>query len=91
MSETSDKIKIMQAFEDGETVEVQLNREGHWGRVIYTNWDWASNNYRVKRQPREFYALPDSEEGRRVFVPAEKAHVAFAKRHGYIRVREILD
>ena len=51
MSTLKEKIEIMQRFEDGETVE--WHRRGAidpmWKEVTDPAWDWASNEYRVKK------------------------------------------
>ena len=47
-------IEVMEAFERGDEVEAQTGREGHWGRLLYTEWNWSSNDYRIKRKPRNF-------------------------------------
>ena len=70
MSTLKEKIEIMQRFEDGETVEWQ--RRGAidpiWKEVTDPAWDWASNEYRVKKamktvtKPLPFIAGPIAKE-----------------------------
>jgi len=51
MSTTSEKIKVMQHFEDGGEVEVKFAASNHWDFVANPNplWDWHKNDYRIKQ------------------------------------------
>ena len=52
MSTTAYKIKVMQAFEDGKTIE--FNYDGKWEDFADKNcepsWTWDRYNYRIKPQ-----------------------------------------
>jgi len=52
MKTTSEKIAVMQAFEDGVEVEIKLSDSKEWRVIDFTpEWDWGECNYRVKQQP----------------------------------------
>jgi len=55
MSTTKEKIEIMQAFEDGKTVECRGESSGIWGKVAVPNplWNWPDCEYRIKPEPIE--------------------------------------
>lgn len=52
MKTTQEKIEIMQAFVDGETIEFNLNDGASWwssnGSAEFT-WNWEQNDYRIKQ------------------------------------------
>ena len=47
----SEKIKVMQHFEQGGEVDIRLNAE--WQPCIYPVWDWSRYSYRIKPKPVE--------------------------------------
>lgn len=51
MSDTSYKIKVMQAFEEGAGIEGCLRRENSWAPCEVPAWDWVRCDYRVKQTP----------------------------------------
>ena len=52
--QTKDAIKVMQAFVDGKTI--QLESKGVWfDAPDRPSWNWASQNYRVKPEPVVVY------------------------------------
>ena len=59
-------IEVLQAFKDGKKILV-LNREGKFVGINkdFLSWNFGDNTYRVKPEPREFYArkLSDNIEG----------------------------
>lgn len=46
---TADKIKVMQAYLEGEEIEFRRNDEGEW-KTGEPAWNWVSCNYRVKER-----------------------------------------
>lgn len=56
MSDTAYKISVMQAFEEGETIEFTANRK-EWLIVRCENpsWSWGDVDYRVKKEPMVIY------------------------------------
>lgn len=57
---TEEKIAVMQAFLEGKTIEIAAatgSSAGTWDKITRPAWDWLSNQYRVKPEPKEFYAI----------------------------------
>ena len=54
MSTTAEKIKVMQAFEDGKAVEGKVCIAGQpWVNLCEEPmWDWRTQDYRLKPQPK---------------------------------------
>lgn len=48
-STIAEKIAVMQAFEDGKTIEARSRRETEalWKRLNFPAWDWIGYDYRV--------------------------------------------
>lgn len=54
MSNTTEKITVMQAFEDGKVIEYIGPTTGHyWVKCPNPRWDFAANQYRIKAEPRK--------------------------------------
>jgi hypothetical protein len=56
MTTLQKKIEVMQAFADGKQVE--FRRSGgneEWDIGDRVCWDWSTFEYRVKREPREWW------------------------------------
>ena len=50
---TKEMIEVMQAYEDGKTIQVR-DKEGlinDWSVRKSPCWDWSKNNYRIKPTP----------------------------------------
>lgn len=87
-------IEVMQAYLDGAKIELRRRDALHagWQEVLEPRWDWQNLEYRVKPEPREFWAniYPD---GQMVGHPSRKA----ADRHRgsncveCILVKEVLE
>jgi hypothetical protein len=84
MSTTKEKIRIMQAFEDGKPIE-QLFENGIpplcFDKGTYSgepDWNWLNCEYRIKREPRRVWIVYN-EEGNIHDVRFEAPLV----RHGY--------
>jgi hypothetical protein len=57
MTTTSDKIKVMQAFERGEDIEA-LNHNAPscgWFAIDVPTWSWDKYNYRIKPEPKTIW------------------------------------
>lgn len=46
---TEDKIKVMQAFLEGEEIEARAG-ESDWHHIEDPSWNWASMEYRIKEK-----------------------------------------
>lgn len=81
MTDTAYKIKVMQAFEDGKTIQENDAATG-WRDNPDPTWNWQYTKYRIKpREPREIY-IEEQDDGTlsgrgwsRVFSPNK--HVKF--------------
>lgn len=60
MTTTAEKIAVMQAFEDGKKIEAGPPGTHYWGPQATPSWNWELFNYRVKKEPREFWVNPDN-------------------------------
>ena len=58
---TEEKIKVMQAFVEGKTIE--RLRNGEWvGFDCEPSWDWYKYSYRIKPEPKIIYVNEDKGE-----------------------------
>lgn len=50
---TKEKIKIMQAFEDGKTIEIYERIYARWSDLSVEEpyWNWGASDYRIKGGP----------------------------------------
>lgn len=48
---TKEMIEVMQAYEDGKTIEVFTSTHT-WHDIIEPNWNWEYCKYRVKAEPK---------------------------------------
>lgn len=59
---TEDKIKVMQAFLKGKTIQVKsIEYNSDWEDIADTNWNWDDYEYRVKPEP-EYRPYKDTDE-----------------------------
>jgi hypothetical protein len=67
MKTTKEKIAVMQAYEDGKTIEIK-----HYGLDVVQerikenddelNWDWNKNDYSIKQESNQtLFSISDSE------------------------------
>lgn len=49
---TAEKIKVMQAYEDGKQIEYKSPRSDGWGDASTPVWDWYNKTYRIKEQKK---------------------------------------
>ena len=47
-----DKIKVMQHYASGGEVQVRYNKTSKWLDITDPLWDWDSNTYRIKPEPK---------------------------------------
>ena len=52
MKTTAEKIKIMQAFEDGKKIQWKYLDNKNWGKVVTPIWDWNRCDYRIKPETK---------------------------------------
>jgi len=69
---TSDKIKIMQAYDAGAQIEYQIKGD-EWIGIEYPNFNWGLLEYRVKEVEMWVNVSPTGDNGGRVYPSAEKA------------------
>lgn len=58
VEQTKAAIKVMQAYVEGEPIEVRLRGERGrewWISVVTPTWAWDEQEYRIKKEPRECY------------------------------------
>jgi len=63
MKTTAEKIAVMQAYEDGKTIQVSMRGfasgvtpcELSKKSVKNPLWDWETYDYNIKKEPRTFY------------------------------------
>jgi len=87
MSNTAYKIKVMQAFEDGE--EIEYFQEGSvWQIATTPSWDWLRKSYRIKSQPKDIW-VNEFKEGLRdeVYCTKEAAEAGGKTYTGSIILR----
>ena len=48
---TKEKIEVMQAFDDGKTIEMSLGGKSDWEEARNPQWNWLTCLYRVKTAP----------------------------------------
>jgi hypothetical protein len=55
MNTTKEKIEVMQAFDEGKTIEFKWTEGDEWITLIINNphWNWDKNNYRIKPEPKK--------------------------------------
>jgi len=53
MKSTEEKIKVMQAYVDGEEVECANNSSTQWRNTPQPHWSWDIANYRIKPATKE--------------------------------------
>lgn len=54
---TKEKITVMQAFEDGRTIQSRPVRSFVWCDDFNPAWSWATFDYRIKPEPEVVYIL----------------------------------
>ena len=53
---TKEKIKVMQAFDEGKLIQMRLHGSAYWGNAHTPKWNWGSTEYRIKPQePKIIY------------------------------------
>jgi hypothetical protein len=57
MTTTRERIEVMQAFVDGKEIQVRERGVDEWESVSGPSWNWYSNEYRIKPEPREIWIV----------------------------------
>lgn len=97
---TEEKIKVMQAYLEGKTVEAAPKRGGEpWYPLAKTSepiWNFAGFDFRIKPEPRELFVIvrkdgcwPDISYGYQTKLAAEEA--AYGKDYEVRRFREVIE
>jgi len=92
MTTLQEKIAVMQAFADGR--EIESTRSGSaWGVNTSPVWNWLECEYRVKREPREWWVNVYPEESSSIAHLSRTAADCDATRTRTecIHVREVID
>ena len=53
MTTLDEKIKVMQAYKNGKTIEYKEGREKNWKTTNTPAWDWYNWDYRIKEEPKK--------------------------------------
>jgi len=48
-----EKIEVMQAFEQGEEIEISYVKQDMWTDISNPGWSWGTYDYRVKPKPKQ--------------------------------------
>jgi hypothetical protein len=56
---TQEMIAVMQAFEDGKRIQIDVECTGLWQDCAFPAWNWRSQRYRVKPEPLTLYCIVD--------------------------------
>ena len=98
---TAEAIFVMQAYNAGTECECRLKvsstiKPGKWITMLSyeePSWNFATTEYRIKPQPREFTLEPTKDAGRyKAFeLNTERAFQFADYMDGAIKVREVLD
>lgn len=54
-NDTSYKISVMQAYDEGKKIQIDIDRRNKWTDITEPSWNWIDNNYRIKPQPKVTY------------------------------------
>lgn len=85
-------IAVIQAHRNGKTIQTRLNSDCQWTDAWNPMWNFFSNDYRIKPEPREFN-ITEYSDGSLILCDTQ-GH-ALPTRTGQIvkifRVREITD
>ena len=92
MKTTKEMIEVMQAFEDGEQIEVLQTDECNWRCSDGPSWDWWECDYRIKHKPREVW-IDVCEDGRCGFAYKTKEDTEYQKAYAGkpIKFREVME
>ncbi len=87
--DTKKAIEVMQAYLDGELIEVNDSRSHlhEWEFVVNPVWDWDRRDYRVKRKPREIWIGYDERGEARKFCHTG----SYVGDYVAVKFREVLD
>lgn len=54
------KIKVMQAYLNGQTIQIKTTMG--WLDTLHPSWNWENDNYRIKIPPQELHELEPGEQ-----------------------------
>jgi hypothetical protein len=82
MKTTKEKIAVMQAFEDGEKIEIREREceDDEWMETPEPCWNWFAYDYRVKQEPLECWVVK---------LGTDIVHVATTKDRGMMNALTI--
>lgn len=64
INEHNNRIAVMQAYKDGETIEFKRSENKVWEPCVNPMWWWHNHDYRVKpREPRKFTLAVSKHDG----------------------------
>lgn len=90
---TKEKIEVMQAWEDGKTVQAYWDKQ--WQDLDSKQepiWNWGDNIFRIKPEPKEIWVLNGKviqEDGR--LIPEYRDRVIGNELDGAVKYREVTD
>ena len=76
-------IEVMTTAKKGKTIQYKTST-GMWKDANYPenlSWNWNTNDYRIKHEPKEYWICPAT--GEIIDVKTEL--------EGFVRVREVID
>jgi len=82
-------IAVVTAHRDGKRIEVACKGGKEWGVMEPPPWDFQRFNYRVKREPREFWL--EKEGGAYIVWVIDPSHCSCPEGSEVIHVREVLE
>jgi hypothetical protein len=93
MKTTAEKIAVMQAFLDG--VPMEILTDGNWSLWLPTGepeWRWGASDYRVKPEPREWWANEYADTGGVYLHDSKELALKACRPLGVtIKVREVIE
>ena len=96
MKSLKEKIKVMQAADDGKEIERYIGGDIGWytpNNPKEINYDWTNQDYRIKQQPMEFWVNVYNGVCSTVHLTEKEALAIIPHDEGWetIKVREITE
>lgn len=88
--EIDDMIAVLQAAKSGKPIQGSRVGQNDFGSAYAPTWDFSRYEYRVKREPREFW-VAGSPNQRALFIFNSLDDAAGWERNELFLVREVLD
>jgi len=90
-SYTQEKIKVMQAFIDGQDIEKRVIGDGNeFVSCVYPNWYFGAEEYRIEPVPRTRYFI-EFKDGRLGASYEDKGHCLGVAKNSGDRVLEFVE